>query len=392
MTHSEEQPSTDPYLSVIVPAHQAVEVLPRCLDAITRSDFPRDRMELIVVDDASSDETALVAAETADRVIRLPGNPRGPAYARNRGVELSRGEVVVFVDSDVLVHPDTLSGFARVLEQRPDVAAVFGSYDDEPEDPGMVSQYRNLLHHYVHLRNAGEAQTFWAGCGAVRKKALEDVGLYDEWHYARPQIEDIELGRRLSRHGHTILLDPTIQGTHLKRWTLWGMLSTDFRHRGVPWMWLILHEGSEAASALNTRSIEKWSTALMGLSLAALLLALVTTEPAFLALAVIGPAFAMLANARLFGYLARKRGITFAAGAIPLHMGYYVVNSLSVIWGWAMRHLWGEPQPPEDVAALSQLGLSIWPPPPTKPHKGVWEETSEADRSRQDPPDPNELP
>ena len=98
-----------PFLSVIVPVHDGAHVIPTSLDALCGSEFPRDSWELIVVDDASRDDTAAVAARYADAVIRIPGRPHGPAYARNRGAEVARGDVLVFIDADVVVHGDTLS-------------------------------------------------------------------------------------------------------------------------------------------------------------------------------------------------------------------------------------------------------------------------------------------
>src|SRR2546426_2153080 len=272
-----------PFLSVIVPAHQAAGILPMSLQALRASHLPGEGWELIVVDDASTDRTALVAAEFADTVVRLAGNPHGPAYARNRGVEASRGDVIVFVDADVCVHSDTLRQFAALFAARPAISAAFGSYDARPPGPGFVSQYRNLLHHYVHLRGAGEAETFWAGCGAIRRAVFAAVGGFDEWHYARPQIEDIELGRRLRLAGHRIVLDPDIQGTHLKRWTLRAVLTTDLAGRGVPWMWLMLQEGRSTAYTLNVRSPERWRTVLVWASVLALVGALFWRTPVALA-------------------------------------------------------------------------------------------------------------
>src|SRR5438067_621832 len=88
-----QQPRRTPSSSLIV-------VLPTRL--------PRSVFELIVVDDASRDATATVAARHADKVVRLTGRSLGAAYACNRGVEVSRGEIVAFVDADVVVRPDTL--------------------------------------------------------------------------------------------------------------------------------------------------------------------------------------------------------------------------------------------------------------------------------------------
>jgi hypothetical protein len=71
-----------------------------------------------------------------------------------------------------------------------------------------VSQYRNLLHHFVHSQSAGEAETFWGGCGAIRRDVFIEAGRYDEWSYPRPQIEDVELGHRVRSLGHRIILRP----------------------------------------------------------------------------------------------------------------------------------------------------------------------------------------
>ena len=170
-------PVRGPYLSVIVPAHNSARTLATCLDAIIRSDLPRDCWELIVVDDGSADDSPLIAAEYADTVVSLPGNARGPAYARNRGFEVSRGEGVVFVDPNARVHSDTLRRIALVFAHEPDVSAVFGSYDTSSSAVGVVSTYRNLLHHYVQLQTAGDAETFWAVCGGVRRDVFIEAGM-----------------------------------------------------------------------------------------------------------------------------------------------------------------------------------------------------------------------
>lgn len=362
-----------PRLSVIVPAYQGAKVLPLSLSALLRSDLARPTWELIVVDDGSSDDTALVAARYADALVRLPGKPHGPAYARNRGFEASRGDIVVFVDADVCVHRDTLRRLLAVLDDNPDASAVFGSYDSTPSQPGVVSEFRNLLHHFVHQRGAGEAETFWAGCGAVRAAAFRSVGMFDEWHYSRPQIEDIELGRRLRSRGHRILLRPEIQGTHLKRWTLRDVMSTDFRHRGVPWTRLLLQEGPSAAgSTLNLSLSERVCTALAGLGWLAPVAAIALRSwwP-LLAFPAIALAVALL-NRDFYRFIQRARGVHYVAAMLPLHVMYYGTNVVSAISGWFLHMLLGEPQAPVAVAAAAGMDLTTWPPRPAAPAAGLW--------------------
>lgn len=362
-----------PFLAVIVPAHQGEGLLPLTLRALRASDLPAERWELIVVDDASTDRTELVAAEFADTVVRLAGNRHGPAYARNRGVEASRGDVLVFVDADVCVHADTLRRFAALLHARPEISAAFGSYDARPPGSGLVSQYRNLLHHYVHLRGAGEAETFWAGCGAMRRTVFAAMGGFDEWHYVRPQIEDIELGRRLRLAGHRIVLDPEIQSTHLKRWTLRDVLTTDLTGRGVPWMRLMIQEGRSPPSALSVRFLERWCTALVWVALLATLGALLSRTLVPLAGAATAAAVVLLANQGFYRFLRRERGFGFALSVLPLHALYYLSNGVSVFGGWLLHTLFGEPQLPPSAAALAAIDVKTWPPAPTRRGGSVWD-------------------
>jgi GT2 family glycosyltransferase len=358
---------------VVVPAYQGERVLPLSLSALLRSDLSRELWELIVVDDGSADHTALVAARYADTVVRLPARPNGPAYARNRGVEVARGEIIVFVDADVCVHRETLRRMLTLLDERPDISAVFGSYDSTPSHPGVVSEFRNLLHHFVHHRDAGEAETFWAGCGAIRAAVFRQVGMFDEWHYSRPEIEDIELGRRLRLKGHRILLRPEIQGTHLKRWTLKDIMSTDFRHRGVPWTRLLLQEGPAArGDTLNIRLSEKLCTAAAGLGWIGIGAAVAT--PSWVPLLAV-PAVALiiaLVNRAFYQFIARERGLRFAVSMLPLHLLYYATNVVSVLIGWLLHILLGEPQAPVSVAAGVDMDLKTWPPRPSRPTHSVW--------------------
>ena len=76
--------------------------------------------------------------------------------------------------------------FAQVFATEPDVSAVFGSYDASPPARGIVSEYRNLLHHYVHQTSGGLATTFWAGLGAVRREAFVAVDGFDDWRFRSP--------------------------------------------------------------------------------------------------------------------------------------------------------------------------------------------------------------
>ncbi len=365
--------SGHPFLTVIMPAHNAAGLLPRSLGALRNSDLPRDRWELVVVDDGSSDETSLIAARYADTVVTLPGRPHGPAYARNRGFEVSRGDVIVFIDSDCVAHVDTLSRFAALFEEEAGIGAAFGSYDDHPPAVGLMSQYRNLIHHYVHHQNAGDVETFWAGAGAVRREVFAEAGQYDEWHYGRPQIEDIELGARIRRLGKRIVLVPGIQVTHLKRWTFWNVVRTDLRDRGIPWARLLVHRGKMMSSgSLNLRWTEKVNTALTWLAFFLLLSSPLHRSWPLVLLAGWSVAVVLALNLSLWRFFARVRGVVFAVLVMPAHLLYYLLNGVSFGIGTLLQWFVGAPIPDPTMSAYAEVGVKRWPPVPTRNRPSSW--------------------
>ncbi len=365
-------------LSVIMPARNEAETLPWSLAALLRSDLPRQDWELIIVDDASGDATAEVARRYADRVIELPGpRPFGPAYARNRAAATARGEILVFIDADVCVHGDTLRRFAELFRDDPSVGAAFGSYDANPTAPGLVSQYRNLLHHHVHQRSGGDADTFWAGCGAVRRNVFVEADMFDEWHYSRPQIEDIELGARIRSLGHRIVLRPEIQATHRKRWTLGAVIRTDLLDRGVPWTRLLVQRGSVMRTAtLNLKRVEKVKTVLVWGAVACATVALPTRDWRWLIAATVLLLVVIAGSAGVYACFARVRGLWFALTTIPLQLLYYLTNGVSVGMGWLVHHTVGEPRPDPLIEAYTEVGAVLDPPLPSRRRRDPWRETA----------------
>ncbi len=312
---------------MIVPAHQAADLLTDTLAALRRSDPPGVVWELVVVDDGSSDRTAEVAALWADQVIHLEAPAAGPAHARNAGAQVAKGEWLLFVDADVRVGPDTLRNFWQSAQAHPGAGAIFGAYDDRPESPGLISRYRNLLHRYVHLRGAGPAETFWAGLGGVRADRFRQVGGFDGSRYPRPQIEDIEFGYRLRDAGVAIVLDPTIEGTHLKRWTFGRMAPTDFRDRALPWARLLLERWGKRTPTLNTAPQEQVRVAVAGAALATAAAGVLWLD-ARLAWASLGLLVLLAAlGFPVLRWFAGQRGVGFAMAAVPLLWWYYLANA-----------------------------------------------------------------
>jgi hypothetical protein len=278
-------------LAAIVPATDCPATLERCLAAIRAAEEPPE--EVVVVD---------AAAEP------------GPAAARNEGARRTTAELLVFVDADVEPHADAFARIRAAFAADPNLDAIFGSYDDDPADPALVSRFRNLLHHHVHHEGAGPGTTFWAGLGAVRREAFLAVGGFDAARYPAASIEDVELGLRLAR----IELDPRIQGKHLKAWTLPGMVHADFARRGLPWAELVL-ERRQGATALNLGPRHR-ASALASLGLAA---GLAARRPR---LAGTSAAALLALNTRFYALLVRREGTARALAGVALHVVHHLTG------------------------------------------------------------------
>lgn len=299
---------TSPTLAVVVPATDCPATLERCVAALEAGGRRPDELTL-----------------------QLEPAGAGPAAARNAAAAKCEADVLVFVDSDVEVHPDALARIAEHFVADPELTAVFGAYDDDPADPGLTSRYRNLLHHHVHAGAAGEAESFWAGLGAVRRDAFAAIGGFDADRFPLASVEDIELGMRLRRSGAKVVLDPQIRGRHLKRWTPLSMARTDFSRRGVPWLRLLLRQRSHSTTlnlGWRQRASAAASVALAG--------SLLTRRRRLAAVALIAN---LILDRDLYALLAQRGGPRLLLAGIGLHQLHQLVAAGSVPVALVLHHL-----------------------------------------------------
>ncbi|NUT00290.1 MAG: glycosyltransferase [Sphingomonas sp.] len=308
-------------VSIIVPAFNAESTLTECLNALREAMLPED--ELILFDDGSTDSTRAIAEKAGARIVRNPGAPKGPAHGRNTAAVYATKPYLMFVDADVIIHPDAID---RLVQEARSTGAVgaFGSYDDHPRSRRLPALYANLRHHFVHQRGSRDATTFWSGIGLIETDVFRDFGGYDEKMFAHPSIEDVELGMRLIDSGRKIRLVPEAQGTHWKDWTLWRVWHTDVVRRALPWCRLIA-DGQLAVPDLNLAKKERM-LALAALAIPVFVMGGFFKSAAWLiAVALIA---AYLFGIREFlGVLSKRMNPLQVAAAAAMHWFYHVYAS-----------------------------------------------------------------
>ena len=192
-------------ISVIVPVRNDAARLKRCLDSIVANQYPRSAIDLLVVDNASTDGSADTARACADRVLTLSGT--SVAALRNAGVRQSRGDIVAFIDADHEITADWMAAATTTLAD-PGVAAAGYPYDTQPR-----ANWVQRVYDAMRDRPASRQPTSWLGSGnlAVKRECFDAIGGFREDLVA---CEDVDFCNRLVGRGFTIVADPRLRSTH----------------------------------------------------------------------------------------------------------------------------------------------------------------------------------
>ncbi len=317
-----------PFITVIVPALNAETTLRDCLIALYAQEGLHD-YEVIVVDDGSTDATASIAAEFPCQLLRNPQN-LGTARSRNTGAQKARGEVLVFIDADVVLKAVALAELADHFENHPEVDAAVGSYTDQAKDANFATTYHNYFTFYHHDMSLDSIEWFWGAIGAVRRWVFEAVGGFDE-RFHGASAEDMDLGYTLAEAGRKIAYLRTVKGEHLHRFSLWSMLFNDYR-KSVLGIKLYLTRKQSGRNEHGFGNPRNAATLIMVYVFAFCLFNLI---PGF-----VGPIPCVLCALVLVGvnwpfykFIADRSGSGFALGAIGLHWLSFFVIGLGVVMG-----------------------------------------------------------
>ncbi len=308
-------------VSVIIPVFNSERTIVQCLEAVFSSDFKE--FEVIVVDDKSTDDSLSIVKDFPCRILEAK-KTLGKAASRNQGAKEAKGEILIFIDSDITIAKDTISKIVADFQKKPKIAALMGVLSKEHPDQNFFSQYKNLYMNFI-LNQAGDYVDFiYGSCHAIKKE------LFKPYDTSYRFGQDTELGLRLSQEGHSILLDKNIEVIHLKRYSLFSFIKNDF---SVPFYWsrLFVESGGIRTLLKKKRFFHSSGSQLLSivtfyLFLSAIFICLWPALGLFL--------FFLALNQSFFLYLYKQKGIGFALKGILTTGLDTLVMGLGIICGF----------------------------------------------------------
>jgi GT2 family glycosyltransferase len=306
-------PEAAPQISVVMPVYNAEATLEECLTHLGDSTF--EEFEVIVVDDGSTDGSREIMGRFPVRVVPTSGRV-GPAAARNLGAQVATGEYLFFIDSDVMVRPDSLRLLADGFAQD-GVDGFCGVQAAEMRHRDLVSQYKNLWMRWTYLRQTGDVPLFYTTAAAIRRDAFLRVGGFDVG-YATPNVEDTAFGQKLRRLGVRVRIHPRLEVEHVKRYSLAGLLRTDFMRAVSLTRLKLRHPGELSDNNTSVPATYMASVPLSGIAVVGLVLGLVVGWMPGTIIGVLAAMLVMGLNAGFLDAIRRSEGWGRGLAAVPV--------------------------------------------------------------------------
>ncbi len=312
-------------ISIIIPTLNGASCLGKSLKAVTDSDY--DNYEIIVSDCGSTDDTQTIAKKFDVRLIEV-GNV-GKGTARNKGVEAASGEIILFIDSDIVISVDALKRVSELFQANPQYDCINGVLSSESSDSGYFSQYKNLYMSYQFRQIPERIDFIFTSFTAMKREVFipfEDT--------LKPK--DTEVGQRMVKEfNRFIYLDKTLQVTHLKKYNFLTFYQNDFI---VPYGWakIFLKQSGVRDLVEKKRFAHSPKEQLLSVMLAPLIALLILLNP-ILHIPVFVVLFLIwfLLNLKFFTFLTKERGVVFGLiKAIPVTFLAHIIMAAGIVCGF----------------------------------------------------------
>jgi len=321
-----------PYISIIIPAYNAEKTIEHSLRELRKQDYPKDKYEIIVVNDASCDNTSSIAKKSADKVIEHTKN-LGETESRLSGIKIAKGDIIVNTDSDIILPHRALQKIADYFSRHKEVDALTGLLSKQHPNADFFSQYKNLYMHYIFMKLPERVTFLYGSIHAFRK----DVPLlYKPYLY---KGGDTEFGQELVERKKEIAFLKDLEVVHFKRHTFFSFVKNDFF---VPFYWariFLMHKGWRQLGKNKTGFAHSPKEQLLSVILAPVILLLII-------LGIIGHAKLLytaslgilwiLFNMHFFAFLLKERGFYFATLAIFVTFLDNIVMALGITSGFTV--------------------------------------------------------
>jgi GT2 family glycosyltransferase len=246
-----------PSISIIIPTYNRLNRLKHVIASLEKQAYQLDDVEVIIISDGSTDGTDayLNTIETPLRLIKVTQPNKGVAAARNRGIEYASGDIVLFLDDDVVPTPQLLAEHLRIHQSSNGEVVVLGPMLTPPdfqmapwvrwEQAMLEKQYSSMLTE----RWQPTARQFYTGNTSLARRHIIAAGKFDETFR---RAEDVELAYRLAERGLRFLFNPQAIGYHYADRSFWSWLNTPYvygrndiifaRDKGQTWLLSVIQE------------------------------------------------------------------------------------------------------------------------------------------------------
>lgn len=308
-----------PTVSVVIPNFNQEKTLADCLAAVYAQTV--QPVDVVVADDCSSDRSREIARNFPCTLVALPTN-RGAAAARNAGVATSTGDIIFFIDSDIVLSPDAVRNAVAILADDPRCALVQGIYDKVPlYGHGPVETYKTLHEYYWRSRSAGVVAMTLFALAAMPRAVFDEVGGFDE---SVREIEDVVFGTRLPT-GYRVRLTDSVVGRHDDVKRLLPLLRSQVRRARM----LTAKVGGGGRARVRAFS----PTGLVAALAAVVAVPVAVVTPWALLVPVLSLLTLVVAERGLLRFVRREKGVLFAARFAALHLLVYAATVVGAAVG-----------------------------------------------------------
>ena len=307
--------------SIIVPLYNGALTISDCVEAILSSDI--ENYEIIVVDDCSTDNSAEHVPFHSQVSILSHNRNKGPSAARNTGAKQAKGDTLIFIDSDTLVRPNTLSYLLKPLLDEPNLLGTNGIFAIDLPPTNHTSDFVNTSIHFQHIGHGKRVNTTFTAICALRRSAFLNMGGWDERRQSR-YADDINTRWQLPPK--SLLLVTEAQVVHKKNVSLLGMLTHRF-NIGYHFVKSLDDNASSAVKSPMKATLHYRYPINTAIGFG--LLVGVICPPIWLPLLGIGA----VNNAEFMLFTLRKRNLKEALISTPLSLAEGVAYALGIIQG-----------------------------------------------------------